>query len=65
MAQLVDISDPLLLSTINEYELADVSEFDPISSRHEMIICFTLDTNINITYGPNGLPDSNHKNETT
>ncbi len=63
--QLVDLTDPLLVSTINESEFVDVSEFDPVHSGNEMSIYSTVDTIINKTDHPNGLPDLNHKNVTT
>ncbi len=53
------------MSTINETEIADISEFDPIRSENKMSICSTVDTSINKTDHPNYLSDSNHKNMTT
>ncbi len=64
-SQLVNLLDPLFVSTMNASEFADISEFDPLHSRNGMNLCSTMDTSINKTGGPNGFPISNHKNMTT
>ncbi len=58
--QLVDLSDPLFVSTMNASEFADISKFDPVRSRNEMSLC-----SINKTDHPNNFPISNHKTMAT
>ncbi len=63
--QLVDLSNPLFVSTMSTSEFTDVSEFDPFRSKNEMSLSSTVDTSINKTDCPNGFPRSNHKNVAT
>ncbi len=64
VSQLVNPSDPLLVSTMNSSEFMDVSEFDPVRSRNEMSIASRVDASINTIDCPNSFPRSNHKNVT-